>query len=194
MTVDRWAHVGHRLGECWVDNTHSLTYVHIPKNASSFIKGGLLGCGSEWKHSEILVPADEYLIVLRDPIERWISGIAEYCYNSGNILGIKEALEQFTFDDHTEHQVYFIQGVDLSKATFLWVNDKLQNNLGQWLKQFNYHANIQDALKYNTSEGSKREFINQFTNEINSNLEYQARLKEYFADDYKLIEGVKFYD
>jgi hypothetical protein len=194
MSLGRWAHLGHRLGECWVDETHHLTYVHVPKNASSFIKGCLIGCYGMWKHSETLVPADQYLIVLRDPIERWISGIAEYCHNSGNMMTVKQALTQVTFDDHTEHQVYFIQGVDLTKATFLRVDENLRANLEHWLKQFNYRTNIQIALEYNTSAGSKRDFINQFTEEINSNSIYRAKLEQYFADDYKLYNSVTFYD
>ena len=194
MTSGRWAHLGHRLGECWVDDTHHLTYVHIPKNASSFVKGCLIGCYGMWRHSETLVSADEYLIVLREPIERWISGIAEYCYNSGTMMTVEQALEQITFDDHTEHQVYFIKDVNLIRSTFLRVDNNLRNNLDRWLGQFNYRTNIQIALEYNTSEGSKREFINRFTEEINSNSAYRARLEEYFADDYKLYNSVTFYD
>ena len=190
----KWAHLGHRLGECWVDETHHLTYVHIPKNASSFVKGCLIGCYGMWKHSETFVPADQYLIVLREPIERWVSGIAEYCFNSGNMMTIEQALEQITFDDHTEQQVYFIKEVDLIRSTFLRVDDRLRDNLERWLKQFNYRTNIQIALEYNTSEGPKRDLINKFTEEINSNPAYKARLEEYFADDYKLYNNVTFYD
>jgi len=190
----KWSHLGHRLGECWIDETHQLTYVHIPKNASSFVKGCLIGCYGMWRHSEAFVPADQYLIVLREPIERWVSGIAEYCFNSGNILTLEQALEQITFDDHTEKQVYFIKDVDLIRTTFLRVDSNLRNNLDSWLKQFNYRTNIQIALEYNTSEGAKRDLINKFTEEINNNPTYKARLEEYFADDYKLYNSVKFYD
>jgi len=192
--LGRWAHLGHSLGECWVDETHQLAYVHIPKNASSFVKGCLISSRGMWRHNETLVQANEYLIVLREPIERWISGIAEYCYNSGTMLTLAQALEQITFDDHTEKQVYFIQGVNLSNATFLRVDNHLRDNLDSWLRQFNYGTDVQSAIGYNTSDGSKREFINQFTKEINQNPMYRARLEHYFADDYDLFEKVKFYD
>ena len=192
--LGRWAHLGHSLGECWVDETHQLAYVHIPKNASSFVKGCLISSRGMWRHNETLVQANEYLIVLREPIERWISGIAEYCYNSGTMLTLAQALEQITFDDHTEQQVYFIQDVDLSKATFLRVDDHLRDNLDSWLRHFNYGTDVQSAIGYNTSDGAKREFINQFTKEINQNPMYRARLEHYFADDYDLFEKVKFYD
>lgn len=190
----KWAHLGHRLGECWVDETNRLTYVHVPKNASSFVKGCLIGCYGMWKHNETFVPAKEYLIVLREPIERWVSGIAEYCFNSGNMMTLEQALEQITFDDHTEQQVYFIKDVDLIRSTFLRVDDQLRDNLERWLKQFNYRTNIQIALEYNTSDGAKRDLINKFTEEINNNPAYRARLEEYFADDYKLYNSVTFYD
>ena len=79
--MDRWAHLGHSLGECWVDNTTGITYVHIPKNASSFIKGCVLA-SLKFKHSNTLVKSPRYLIALRDPVERWVSGIAQYEFNS----------------------------------------------------------------------------------------------------------------
>ena len=109
-------------------------------------------------------------------------------------MTLEQALEQITFDDHTEQQVYFIKDVDLIRSTFLRVDDRLRDNLERWLNQFNYRTNIQIALEYNTSEGAKRDLINKFTLEINNNPAYRAKLEKYFADDYKLYNSVTFYD
>jgi len=82
MELGRWAHLGHRLGECWVDEVNDKSYIHVPKNASSFIKGVLIGSGGFWHHSETLVNSGENLVILRDPIDRWCSGVAQYLYNT----------------------------------------------------------------------------------------------------------------
>ena len=109
--MSKWAHLGHHLGECWNDKDKSITFVHIPKNASSFVKGWLLRSGN-FTHSDSLVIADHYLITLRDPIERWVSGIAQFMnVESNQQLTLHELVEQVTVDDHTELQTYFLQNV-----------------------------------------------------------------------------------
>jgi hypothetical protein len=96
--MDKWAHLGHTLGECWNDQNKSITFVHIPKNASSFIKGYLLSSGC-FAYSDSLITADHYLIILRDPIERWISGIAQFMTAEPNQqFTLHELVEQVTVD------------------------------------------------------------------------------------------------
>ena len=67
MTLGKWDHLGHTLGECWSDNT--LTFIHVPKNASSSVKGFLINHG--FREYNTLQDTHEYFVVLRDPVERW---------------------------------------------------------------------------------------------------------------------------
>jgi hypothetical protein len=194
MTLGRWAHLGHRLGECWVDEVHNKTYIHIPKNASSFVKGVLIGSGGFWHHSETLVNSAENLIVLRDPIDRWCSGITQYLYNSGQDLSVDEVFDKITFDDHTDLQTYFLQGVDLTSTTYMMVNDLLRANMNDWITGNGYRTNVDIAIQYNASaEDDRITTKDYYANLIEQRPDLMLKLKKHFAEDYKLIESVKFY-
>ena len=126
-------------------------YVNIPKNATSFINQWLLE--NNWKFSEHNDQVSEVVVVLRDPIERFVSGFAQYIQGSilfptfGN-LGPSLTIEKLTeywpmverfmgdqvvwFDDHTWFQNYYVKDVmpDIPRQYF-WIDDQLNNNLKQ---------------------------------------------------------------
>jgi len=195
MTLGRWVHLGHRLGECWVDKINNISYINIPKNASSFVKGVLIGSGGFWHHSETLVNSTENLVMLRDPIDRWCSGITQYLYNSKQDLSINEIFDRITFDDHTDLQTYFLQGVDLSRATFMLVNDNLRKNFNNWIYNRGYRTNVDIAIEYNASKDDNRQTTKEYYIKLlEQNPELVLKLQKYFEEDYKLIGGVKFYE
>lgn len=194
MEYGRWAHLGHRLGECWVDEVHNKTYLHIPKNASSFIKGILIGSGGFWHHSEILVNSDENLIILRDPVERWCSGITQYLYNSKQDLSVDDVFDKITFDDHTDLQTYFLQGVDLERATFMLVNENLRANMNDWIVSNGYRTNVDIAIQYNASADDERVTTKDYyTDLLEQRPDLVLKLQQHFKEDYQLINRVKFY-
>jgi hypothetical protein len=194
MTLGRWAHLGHRLGECWVDDVNDKTYIHIPKNASSFVKGVLIGSGGFWHHSETLTNSSENLIVLRDPIDRWCSGITQYLYNSKQDPSINEIFDKITFDDHTDLQTYFLQDVDLSHATFMFVDENLRANLANWIYNHGYRTNVDIAIEYNaSSEDDRASTKDYYTKLLDQKPEFVLKLQQHFEEDYALINRVKFY-
>ena len=194
MTLGRWAHLGHRLGECWVDDVNDKTYIHIPKNASSFVKGVLIGSGGFWHHSETLTNSSENLIVLRDPIDRWCSGITQYLYNSKQDPSINEIFDKITFDDHTDLQTYFLQDVDLSHATFMFVDENLRANLANWIYNHGYRTNVDIAIEYNaSSEDDRASTKDYYTKLLDQKPEFVLKLQQHFVEDYALINRLKFY-
>ena len=182
MTLGRWAHLGHRLGECWVDKVNNKTYIHIPKNASSFVKGVLIGSGGFWHHSETLVNSNENLIVLRDPIDRWLSGITQYLHNSCQIdMPVDLVFEKITFDDHTDLQTYFLQGVDLTSATYMMVDDLLRANINDWISSRGYRTNVDIAIQYNASRDDDRVTTkHHYANLLEQHPELVLKLKKTF--------------
>lgn len=194
--TDRWAHLGHRLGECWRDDSRNITYIHIPKNASSFVKGCLIGCGGFWKHSQELVNGQENLIVLRDPIERWCSGMAQYQFNCGHLnMPIDEVFAKITFDDHTDLQTYFLKDVDLIHTTYMRADHTLRDTITKWCLERGYQTNIGIVRDYNASLGDDREVLkDRYMKTLAERPDLVLKLKEHFALDYRLIENVQFYD
>jgi hypothetical protein len=195
MTVGRWAQLGHSLGECWVDEVNDKTYIHIPKNASSFVKGVLIGSGGFWHHSETLINSNENLIILRDPIDRWLSGITQYLHNSKQIdMPMELVFDKITFDDHTDLQTYFLQGVDLTSTTYMMVNDLLRANLNDWIIGNGYRTNVDIAIQYNASKDDERITTKDYYANLLEQLpDLVLKLKEHFAEDYKLINSVQYY-
>jgi hypothetical protein len=188
--MDKWAHLGHTLGECWNDPTKNITFVNIPKNASSFIKGCLIGT-NQFTHSSKLITANRYLIALREPIDRWVSGIAQFTNNPINQhLTVHELVRQIKFDDHTERQTYFLQGVDLDRCEFIKVDNNLYTNLKQWLIENGYTINIDTVTS--TNKGIE-EIKNNFATLIDKNIQIKLKLTDYYKQDYELFNRVKFY-
>ena len=133
--INKWASMGHNIGECYYGVSHNYTYVHIPKNASSYIKSCLLQT-NDWLYSEKFIANDQYLVVLRDPIERWTSAIAQILMAEDNHMSFDELANVITTDDHTETQIYFLQTVDLSKTVFFMVNSNLSKMQIIYIKCF----------------------------------------------------------
>jgi hypothetical protein len=133
--------------------------------------------------------------VLRDPIDRWCSGITQYLYNSKQDLSAEEVFNRITFDDHTDLQTYFLQGVDLSRATFMLVNDSLRKNVNNWIYNRGYRTNVDIAIEYNASdEDDRRTTKEYYVKLLKQNPELGLKLQQHFEPDYKLIGSVKFYE
>ena len=195
MDLGRWVHLGHRLGECWHDDTRDISYIHIPKNASSFIKACLIGAGGYWRHSETLVNSKENLIILRDPIDRWCTGIAQYLYNSNQPNMLEELIfDTITFDDHTDLQTYFLQGVNLDAGTFILLDCNLKSTFTNWIKEHGYCTDISIVNNYNSSRDDAREQIKlKYVKLLAETPSLMLKLKKHFEKDYELINRVKFY-
>jgi hypothetical protein len=112
--------------------THA--WINIPKNASSFCQKVFSDNGWTMCHTDDLVDgillahSIKKIVVLRDPVERWISGFAQ-CLTDNNTKDILELLDNHTFwkmlrfnpvfDDHTEYQHRFIGAAQNVKYIYM---------------------------------------------------------------------------
>jgi hypothetical protein len=73
---------GYQFGSGLIDRSHQRFILHIPKNASSFILDWATGTGHWHVHALADVQhhasLQEVIIVLRDPVQRWLSGFSQY--------------------------------------------------------------------------------------------------------------------
>jgi hypothetical protein len=194
---------GHVFGECMSHPDSNFMYVNIPKNASSWTKPNLLDFN--WEnynyHTDNLYHKTA-MIVLRDPVERWASGIAEYLYlyhrswtkESFTTELLDLIFDKIAFDDHTEKQVYFIEGLDQSRCVFFWFDDKYRQNFSNFLiengmpnRYFNY-----EKQHVSNNEPVRRNFKKIFIDAL-QNSKYLSQVREYFKHDYELINSVQFY-
>lgn len=190
------------LGACYSKpgDTEGLTYVHIPKNASSFTRDKVTNAGFELGnyHNERKY-RNPVIAILRDPVDRWISGALEYLVKqfpdpAVTLNNEKFVFTKFEYDEHTARQTKFLHGLDTDNITFFRCDVNYKNNLFEFFK--NSHSIVLDS-KYSWRNAThespvKRELKPLLIEKINQG--YRDSLNEYLQPDYKLIESVKFYD
>ena len=196
-----WASKGHIQGECMSHWDSPYMYVYIPKNASSWTKPNLQDHGWEFYNYKTDQLDKHALVVLRDPVDRWLSGIAECMtlyhptFDFRDPESVELVFDRVTFDDHTERQVYFLDGLDTSNTTFFWCDESYRQKFSHFMAE-NYGPNKYDRYEYqHVSENSpeRKKFKRIFREAIEKNSKYLDQLRSYFDQDYKLIERVKFY-
>jgi len=180
-------------------------YLNIPKNASTYLTNLLSISG--WQHTNISNPnITECIAVLRDPIDRWVSGFATYTaswllgpnYGSThfvedyNELTERIIFDQIVFDDHTTEQVQYVKQLGNTKTTFF----KLGYNIGGDLESFLGHRlGLNNLVPANISED------NYDTNIIAKTMRYKidqdpvlkAKIIDRYSEDYTLIKSATFH-
>ena len=200
---DEWSIKGHRYGQCMINPDGDMMYVNIPKNATSWTKPNLLDF--KWTESNyhtynLNVHA---LVVLRDPVERWLSGIAEYfALYHNSVTGIEYdsnltniIFDRITFDDHTEKQVKFVQGLDTDNCTFMLCNAEYRTNFSKFVSEY---LGDNKYYKYNyqhvSEDDQDRKHFKGIFKRLLENPKYLSQVQNYFEADYHLINSVKFYE
>jgi hypothetical protein len=197
---------GHKVGGGLVSPDGNYFFLSIPKNASVFISSVLRQ--NNWQYSDLSVyRGDNVICIIRDPIERWISGMATYV--AANILGENYGSEMFIndynelverlifdnikFDDHTTPQIEFVNFIPANKHVEYFLADKniLLDNLSKYVNQtLTYELSITND---NTSKNNfdTNNLVNFFQQKLNQN--YIDKIKSTYRLDYFLLQAVKSY-
>jgi hypothetical protein len=212
----RWARRGHDTNMSWLSPAKDWAYINIPKNSSTSVKNSLTHNGWEvfWLRSDVEddLFIDEsklkYLVLLRDPVSRWISGISEYLtmYHSdaidelcceeglnetplyGQRLAIDIIFNQFCFDDHTDTQISYLHGIDLSSCHFIFIDDNLEKNLNKFLRSAN--LDTVKVKKENVAHGRNRNMQKFIYDILKHSPNRRERLHEYLWGDINLLSKV----
>jgi hypothetical protein len=199
----QWDLKGHEFGTCMSQPDNDLMYVNIPKNASSWTKPNLDSLGWEfYNYHTDDIKHKHSIVVLRDPVDRWLSGICEYFalyHEDADLDSVGKifwdlVVDRVVFDDHTEKQVYFIQELDLDNATFFICDQTYRIFFQEFLR----NRGIRNAFstyeyKHTTAESSIRKKFKSYFQPLLENKKYHEHIKRYYAFDYDLISSVKFY-
>ena len=150
----------------------------VPKNASTSISIAALTSNTDsWVPSNYLdQPSSKYIIVLRDPVERFISALNMFLTTGKNLFDNLPLISNnrlVTNDCHFQPQCKFISNLSLENIDFFWYG----NNVVQDIEKF-YGL---DFNQLNLNVGNK--LIKQIDNEL---------IKKLYKDDYELINSIKF--
>ena len=186
-----------------VDPALKYAWINIPKNGSSFIQKAL--DDNAWNdvpddliNSITESPSVKKLVILRDPVERWISGFAQ-CMSSTGSLKILDLLDNDMFmttirmnpvyDDHTEYQHRFIGNAQ--NLEYIYMQKTRPNEfyrlLATWIRKTGGVAdfnNWQDPVNPASNNANKLAINNKLSVQFNKD----KVLKDLHKRDYELFE------
>lgn len=210
---DYWNYKGYSYSECHYNEKIKNIYINIPKNASTNIRFAIEHqgfVGVNLLKSKSFPEYESAVVVLRDPVDRWISGITTYLSlnHAGHFLVddflnyikthgkwlLEILFERVSFDDHTERQVYFLKPFDLSNAYYFYasVNDRLEYQLTQFYQGEGIKLNFEHDIKNYRKHDPIHRFFTEFLFD-SKNRNYKEKLINYYKEDYDLINSVRFY-
>jgi hypothetical protein len=185
-----------------VDPTLKYAWINIPKNGSSFIQKALDDNAWNEVHDDLISsiaesPSVKKLVVLRDPVERWISGFAQ-CMSDRNI-NILDLLDNSKFintimlnpvyDDHTEYQHRFIGNAQ--NLEYIYMQKTRPNEFyrltAAWIRKTGGVAdfdNWQDPVNPASNNANKLAINNKLSVQFNKD----KVLKDLHKTDYELFE------
>lgn len=175
-----------------------LFYINIPKNASNYLDR--LFAHNQWDVAN-LASIDEKkvrcVVVLRDPVERWLSAFVQYAMSVMNgMVGqqfvdnyspVVERLifDQIIFDDHTMPQYYFFDRVKYQyNMDVFWYDDSVATRMAA-----KYNLKQDQAFEGNrTQDNSDKQIMTDFLrSRITQDRELLSAVRNRYQEDYRLI-------
>ena len=182
-------------------------FIPIPKCASSWMKCIFKHSNRiNFLQSDIDNPTHN-VVVLRDPIDRYITGLAQTIDDENN-FGKVDIIEQLWTkpifqSSHLEPQVSFLDGISIDPlhTTFFMCNSNLDKNFWRWAldKNITYILNTKCSQVYDfdnsfnlTSKKSKivQSFCRDLRRILRDNPELQEQIKKIYEDDYRLLDSI----
>ena len=190
----------HVYGEGSVNQDLKLCYFHIPKCASMWMRE-YLSVISGWAGVNFVT--DDLtdfapLIILRDPVKRWISHcparekISHMSENIQEIDNLFDNLESWLHDEHSARQTDFVAGLDLSRAVYFYCDQDLALNVEHFFHSRDVNFNAPAPINEQDTDLITKQATKTWQ-DLLSRPKYYSKFRETFAEDYALIESVKFY-
>lgn len=183
-----------------------LYFHNIPKNASSFMNGQLSAMGWNTVTSQHQIPRhvvkSKGICILRDPVKRWISGIAEFLSHVYDEQGIDPAMDHVLpllahnpdMDAHTLAQSSFLIGHDLGWFDFAMMGEikTVNATMMNYLYVNGCACDFLNHERENTTQGRPikmriRDIVKQ---KLKSDSDFAAKIRDYYSTDYALIDWV----
>lgn len=136
------------------------------------------------------------LVILREPLERIVSGMAISNFDYNKLFKNKiDLIETLKVDPHTNQQVYFLNKIDES-YDFIKLGPNLPDNLKKYLSDRGIEMPNECSMSWSETGSSTRlTGINdkEVVEFIRSNTKLSEKFQKYLKDDYTLYNMVKWY-
>jgi len=211
---------GAYLKPCYRTNSVYI-FINVPKCASTWMLTSMEPGFFQynWKNNKIIPdPAQDqpemasrmeyriqtmhkkFFTALRDPIERWVSAIAQAKIVINTNISWEQVVEKTVHDNHSEPQVSFLDALDTNEVTWFYVDKNLQKNYHHYIMNHQPALslpNIDGANPYN--ETARKDTAQQKCKQdgidfLNKHSKYKQYLQDFYKADYDLINTVSFYE
>ena len=184
-------------------NRTQYNYLPIAKNAHTWTTA-LLATNLQFtkvvNYSKIL-PYGKFIVILRDPIKRWIAGVAqclsEYDTNMCRDLVhndnfIKFLCDMGSIDGHTRPQINGLLQVDIKQCIFFKCDSTLEPTMYHFIKAISNRDSVVPCDNYNRLEDSNesKKIVYQALTERLQDKEYFDRVNKYVSTDIKFLEYI----
>lgn len=169
------------IGDCSRHNNDA--FIWIPKNGSSTLRSIFGSTIHNYNDFDV----DTYWVILRDPVDRWKSGVAEYIYrNPEKEQKVFDYIHLLRFDGHGLPQTTYLQYTGRTKYIDIEDPDWVTNIINTTGIQINTSDLYDNSTK---SKPRKVEITNKLEDIITDSL--IDEVKEYYRADIELIDRVK---
>jgi hypothetical protein len=181
IDYDYWFKL-HPRGSCVVRHSdRDLVYVTIPKNASTSIKMAWGKSSANFLDNTFNNP--QYVVVLRDPLSRWISGMAQTLHTQERKYW-DPVIERIVGDNHTVEQYRFLEG--LEHKDILWFKTEELASLEQFIGQ-------RIGIEYATTGNNLKEIATKYVLDKLEDVDFKQRVIDFYKIDYMLYNNVNYY-
>lgn len=213
---------GHRAGAVFTSFKSPYVYIPIKKNASGWGKSyfcDVLGWqmffddsvrlvdDNNWKHLSSL-KLHKKLVILRDPVERWTSGIIQFIFDNYKGFKIQNIFDtnfinflfhRVLFDEHSVPQINYLHNFEIDTCVFFYQNSNLEVNIEDYLSKTipNEFIPIPKNLYKNDLFSDKTHIDIELHKKLSTCLldeYYRSKIERFYKLDYDLINSVKFYE
>jgi hypothetical protein len=190
----------------WGHKDSEFVWIPIFKNAHSWGKY-FFKLVADFQETENFLNK-KYIVFLREPTERWYSGVAQWMYNNLEhkpfIYQIDPLMMRLIFntidiDGHTAPQTGFLKGLDLKKDSLYLFNidDPLFEQKLKYFCAKHLQARFPKATipPKNTADSvlCKEDIIQQLKRAAHEDPVYRSKILNYYEADYKLYKKADFF-
>ena len=203
-----------------VDHVSGLVYVHIPKNASCWIKFHLnqaRSLGYNYYHQGFDAEKNLALVVLRDPVERWISAMGQILVGTSpeymhiDTMNWNEITSEIYRNNHTQPQHEFFANIPHDRIVWFRCDDFLKENFNIFLKKYNFNLEflseendinnifnitkkVPEKIINNLKTPKQQQIVDKILWVLDQHPEYVERIKNLYQQDYKFFNSVPYYE
>jgi len=194
-----------------------LIFVSIPKNASTWVGENYFHNRNNAKNfmytdieNIVKIYRCKFIVILRDPLDRWISGMTQMIYTEPDrhfskinpmyidTFDWETVIATVAYDNHTQKQIHFTRVVPFENIVWLKFDDNLEENFIDLMSSYGVQlikndGNTDNAANITNNNDKKISVMNKIVSVLDQHPEYSQKIIEYYHDDYALINSVKFY-